>query len=84
MEKIQVKICAGTTCFVMGGSELLLLPDLLDDDLKDRVQIEGINCFGECKNSGCERAPFVTINGNLYTNVTLSSLLEEVKKYAEH
>ena len=80
MEKIKIQICSGTTCFVMGGSELFLLPDVLPDNLKDCVEIEGINCMEKCKNLGGEKAPFAIVNGKLFEKVTLSSLLDEVLK----
>lgn len=83
-KKIKVQICTGTTCFVMGGSELLLLPDILPDELKDVVELEGINCMEQCKGKS-SNAPFVKINGNSFPNATLSSLADEIGRiYAQY
>ena len=80
MKKIKVQICSGTTCFVMGGSELLLLPDILPDEMKDCVEIEAINCMDKCRNCGEEKSPFVIVNGKSLEKVTLNSLFETVQK----
>ena len=39
MEKIQVKVCLGTTCFVMGGSNLQELNDLIPRRYGDKVEV---------------------------------------------
>ena len=48
MRKIQVEICTGTACFVMGASELMLLEEKLPESLKDKVEITGSTCMGNC------------------------------------
>ncbi|MGP1587552.1 MAG: NAD(P)H-dependent oxidoreductase subunit E [Treponemataceae bacterium] len=83
MEKIEVQICTGTTCFVMGGSDLLLLMDSLNEDLKEIVHIEGRNCMGSCKGNQCGKSPFVSVEGKLIPNASLSEVLEEVNKIAQ-
>lgn len=83
MEKIKVQICTGTTCFVMGSSEILLLVDSLDDELKDIVEIEGQNCMEICKDSHCGQAPFVKVNDKLISNATLASVLDEINLVAK-
>ena len=42
MEKLTVRICTGTLCYIMGGSELQLLGDYLPESLTDRVEIREI------------------------------------------
>ena len=83
MERIKVQICTGTTCFVMGGSEILLLPDALPDEYKDYVELEGFNCMNFCKDSKVGSAPFVRINGKLIPNATLDVVVEEILKCGE-
>ena len=56
MKKIKVSICTGTTCYVMGASELLLLEELLPEELKDKVEIEGVTCLEKCKSTGIGNA----------------------------
>ena len=61
MKKIKVSICTGTTCYVMGASDLLLLEEVLPEHLKGKVEIEGVTCLEKCKSTGIgkNKAPFV-------------------------
>jgi NADH:ubiquinone oxidoreductase subunit E len=77
-QKITVSICAGTACYVTGASEIMLLEDHLPDEVRDRVQVEGVTCTGKCKNPDCGRAPFVLINGEVLAGATLYAVLEKV------
>ena len=62
-DKIKVVICTGTACFVMGGSEILLLEEHLPEHLKGKVQITGTTCLDYCHDDANGNAPFVEING---------------------
>ncbi len=75
---IEIKICSGTACFVMGGSDLLVLEDMLTEDEKKKVNINFVPCLGYCKeNRG--NPPFVLINGELYDKIDLKSLVEIIR-----
>jgi NADH:ubiquinone oxidoreductase subunit E len=65
MKKIKVSVCCGTTCFLMGSSDVLALEDQLDSDLKDLVDFEGSPCMDLCKSKQSGKAPFVKINDEL-------------------
>jgi NADH:ubiquinone oxidoreductase 24 kD subunit len=87
MEKrIRVVICSGTACYVMGGSDLLLLEENLPAGLRDRVEIEGSNCLGFCRNAGSGKAPYVTIDGELMSAATLPMVIQRIREIcdAEH
>ena len=45
MEKINVKICMGTTCFVMGASDLQELTDTIPEKSGDRVEVSASPCL---------------------------------------
>ncbi|MCR5290932.1 MAG: hypothetical protein K6E51_13150 [Treponema sp.] len=82
--KIKVEICAGTACFVMGASEIMLLPDHIPDSLNDVVdiEIEGANCMEECKNNSAGRPPFVKINGELIPEANVMTVLNKIYEIA--
>ncbi len=82
MSKVKVSICTGTTCYVMGASELLLLEEELPADLKDKVEIEGITCLEACKGGSNSKAPYVLIDGEVHEGATLQSVIEIVKEKA--
>jgi NADH:ubiquinone oxidoreductase subunit E len=84
MNKHKVTICTGTACFVMGGSELLLLEEQLPDDLKAITEIEGSPCIGTCKHSEfgktqSDHAPFVEIDGEVMEQANTQKIIEYLR-----
>ncbi len=78
-EEIKIIICTGTHCFVMGGSDLLLLEDHIPEELKDKVSIEGSSCLNYCEDRTKGKAPFVRINGNLMEQATIPKILKYIE-----
>lgn len=78
MEKLIVKICTGTLCYVMGGSELQLLGDCLPEELQDKVEIVGATCLDFCNQEGHGKAPFVIVGQTLVTAATISKVIEQI------
>jgi len=70
-EKVSVRICVGTACFVQGGADLLLYNEFLDPIVLANCEIEGVSCLGKCKETGSnEGAPFVQIGSVIYGDMT--------------
>lgn len=82
MKKIKVSICTGTACYVMGASELLLLGEMLPEDLKDKVEIEGVTCLDKCKGagSGKSKPPYVLVDGELIESATVQSVIAKIEE----
>ncbi len=78
MNKIIIEICVGTTCYVMGASELMLIGDVLTDQQKEHVEIKGVTCLDVCHEHLTQKAPFVRINGEIISNVTIEKLIAEI------
>lgn len=78
--KIKVKICIGTLCYVMGGSELQLLEDYLPEDLKKHVDIEGSICLGYCNESEDLKPPFASVNGKCISRASITTIINQIKK----
>jgi NADH:ubiquinone oxidoreductase subunit E len=86
--KIKLRVCIGTYCYVMGGYELKDIKGQLPDDLKDKVYVEASICLG-CDSSGSEpQPPYVEIDGELipYANVEkiISNLRMKLKTSNTH
>lgn len=84
MKKNTVTVCTGTACFVMGGSELLLLEDQLPPELKETTEVEGSTCLGICKQpnygaSQADHAPFVKVNGTVLEQATAGKIIDHLK-----
>ena len=78
MNKIKVRICAGTTCYLMGGMQLQSLEDHLDPEAKSIVDIDGARCLGLCKGENYGKAPFVMINEEVVSEATLPIIIERI------
>jgi len=86
MNKHKVTICTGTACFVMGGSELLLLEEQLPNELKAITEIEGSPCIGTCKQSEfgktqSDHAPFVQIDDEVMEQANIQKIIEYLREH---
>ncbi|MCL2218901.1 MAG: NAD(P)H-dependent oxidoreductase subunit E [Chitinispirillia bacterium] len=84
MKKHKVTICTGTACFVMGGSELLLLEEQLPDDLKAITEIEGSPCNSICKRSEyggaqADHAPFAQVDDAVIEQASVQKIIAHLK-----
>ena len=91
---IDIRICTGTTCYVMGASDLLTLEEQLPEELKEHIRISGSTCLGYCKtetddnkNTVLRKPPFVEVCGKLIEQATIEKIIEAAEKElsgAEH
>ncbi|QQO09688.1 NAD(P)H-dependent oxidoreductase subunit E [Breznakiella homolactica] len=73
---VKVVVCSGTACYVMGGSELLVLDDHIPAKWKDNVQLEGAPCLGLCKDKKNGKAPFAEVDGTVVSQATIPEVLK--------
>jgi len=81
--KVQVQICVGTACHIMGAADLITIEDLLAEPLRDRVEIKGVTCIGLCKDETCGKPPFVVIDGETLSEATLDKVLRRIEQRAQ-
>ena len=81
MEKIEVEICMGTTCFIMGGESMQELASILQRKYQDKVNTKGIVCHGLC-NTDCQysKATYVKVAGDVISEATVDKVLSSVNK----
>ena len=81
MEKIDVKVCLGTTCFVMGSSNLQQLSEIVPQKYGDKVVVSGSPCLGVCStNWEFSKAPYVKVNNELVQEATLERVFAEIER----
>lgn len=80
MDKLIVKLCSGTLCYVMGGAELQLLAETLPEHLTDKVEIRGAPCLDCCNKPEMGKAPFVMVGQTIVASATVSNVIEEINK----
>lgn len=75
MEKIPVKVCVGTTCYVMGGSELTDLARSIPAAWRDKVAVEGTVCLDFCRNTSRLKPPFVLVGDQIIDQASTDKVL---------
>jgi len=78
-KKIVVKICTGTLCHVMGGSELPELAYHLPENMKSKVEVKGMVCGQFCRDTS-KKPPFVTINDVLMEQASIEKIISYLEK----
>ncbi len=80
MKKLEVKICIGTTCYIMGASQLQHLEDYLAKEYLEYVDISGSQCLGCCQDKNYDNAPFVKIGDDIMGNATIAKVINEIEE----
>lgn len=80
MSKIKVKLCMGTTCFVMGASELQELVDILPEKFGDKVEVQCATCLDLCSSSSEGQAPYAMVDYTVISKATVESVINEVER----
>ena len=81
METIEVKICSGTTCFVMGSSFLNELYELIPQKYGEKVSVTQSLCLGQCsKQDTHSKAPYVKVADTIISEATVEKVLAEIEK----
>lgn len=81
--RVKLTICTGTACYVLGGSELLLVEELLAPELRPKVEIAGAPCLGHCRGAeGRRHMPCVLIDGRLCADLSVGELAKLVQEAA--
>ena len=81
MEKIQVKLCAGTACFVMGAPQIQALEFSAPEDIADKIEVTEVRCMNHCsQGQGYNKGPFVEINGEVMEEATFEKVVAKVRE----
>lgn len=80
MEKIKVKVCQGTTCFVMGGSTIKSIVDTLTEKYGDKVEVVSVRCFEKCHEADSfSKAPYVYVDDEIISAVNLEKVISTIE-----
>lgn len=81
MKKINVKVCLGTTCFVMGSSNLQELIETVPAKYGDAVEVAGVPCLGLCSiDWEYSRAPYVKVDDDVVYQATVEKVLTAIER----
>ncbi len=80
MKQIEVKVCLGTTCFVMGASNLQELIEIVPKKYENKVIVEGSPCLGLCSiNWEYSKAPYVKVDDQIIKEATVEKVLSAIE-----
>lgn len=80
-KKINVKVCLGTTCFVMGSSNLQELIETVPAKYGDKVEVNGVPCLGLCSiDWEYSRAPYVKVDNDVVYEATVEKVLSTIER----
>ena len=81
MAKVNVKVCLGTTCFVMGSSNLQELMDIAKRKYGEDVDVAGSPCLGLCSiDWEFSKAPYVKVNDEVIKEATVEKVLAAIDR----
>ena len=85
MKKIEVIICQGTACFVMGGNILKSMADTLRARYQDQINVSIVRCLGACeRKDSFSKAPFVSVDDDIISEATLEKLVNVIESKLKH
>ncbi|MCK9455832.1 MAG: (2Fe-2S) ferredoxin domain-containing protein [Candidatus Riflebacteria bacterium] len=79
-KKFKVSICSGTTCYVLGGAQMMILEDCLPADIKDEVEVVGSSCLQKCHEPNA-KPPFVLINDYLMESASMTKVIDYIREH---
>src|SRR5574344_1521248 len=81
MGKISVKVCLGTTCFVMGSANLQELIDIVPQKYGEKVDVSGVPCLGLCSADWeFSKAPYVKVDDEIIKEATVEKVINTPKQ----
>ncbi len=82
MKKIKVRICVGTSCFVMGSAQIQSLEFNAPSDIADEIEIVEERCMNLCKDLTRQRnrGPFVYVDDELVEEATYEKVVAKIRE----
>lgn len=81
MASIKVEVCLGTTCFVMGASNLQELIDVVPAKYGNKVEVSGVPCLRFCSiDWEYSRAPYVKVDDEVIYEATVEKVLDAIER----
>ena len=78
-KKINVKVCLGTTCFVVGSKNIQELMDIVPKKYGDMVEVTGVPCMQLCSIDWQDsKAPYVKVDDDIIREATVEKVLQAI------
>ena len=83
MKKMQLEICCGTTCYMMGANRLLYIEHEVPPELRGTFEVKALPCMGLCNDKNLSGAPYVKLNGIVIENATIEKICDKMRAMLE-
>ncbi len=83
MKKMQLEICCGTTCYMMGANRLLYIENEVPPELRGTFEVKALPCMGLCNDKNLSGAPYVKLNGIVIENATIEKICDKMRAMLE-
>lgn len=83
MKPLQLEICCGTTCFMLGADKLLNIENEMPSEFRGRVEVRALPCLELCNDSKLAGAPYVKLNGEIIDRATPEKVFERIRTLLE-
>ncbi len=82
MNKIKIRICVGTSCFVMGSAQIQSLEFNAPADIADHIEIVEERCMGLCREIAVKHnhGPFVFVDDELIESATYEKVVAKIRE----
>ncbi len=79
---VDVKVCMGTECSMMGNLNLYEYLEELQEDQPGKINLESVVCLKSCKEEP-KIAPVVSINGKIRSSRRIDQVISEIIQLIE-
>ncbi|MBQ7397091.1 MAG: NAD(P)H-dependent oxidoreductase subunit E [Lentisphaeria bacterium] len=83
MKKLQLEICCGTTCYMLGANRLLNIENEMPSELRGKCEVKALPCMGLCNDKELAGAPYVKLNGIVIENATAEKIYDKIRELLE-
>lgn len=77
---IEITICSGTLCYIMGGAELFEIEEKLTSMFKLEFKVNASPCLGACQGDDKQKPPCIKVNNALLAEASIDSIINYLKK----
>ena len=78
--KVEIKICVGTTCYVKGNREIKRALENLPSGIVDHVKVRGIIDLDGCETKKKDGHPYVEVNGRIIKEATAEKVIAAINE----
>lgn len=72
---IEITICSGTLCYIMGGAELWEIEDKISEITDCNITIKASNCLNICQGEFKKKPPCIKINNQVLEAATIDIII---------